>query len=247
MEDRVAIVTGSGSGIGKSIAEVFMQEGIRVVVNDIKPDAIAETCAMYPELSMGVLADISQEKDIKHLVDECINEYGRLDILVNNAGVVPDGLVKTHDFSDWKWAFDINLKGTFFLAQYASKYICESRCGRVINISSEIVDHGMVCQSAYASSKGGVSAFTRSLARILGPKWVTVNAVCPGVIQGSKMVDSFVDNRPEYNPVMQFYDDMCPLPEHASPLDVAKAVYLLTEPYATFINGQMITVNGGTS
>jgi 3-oxoacyl-[acyl-carrier protein] reductase len=161
--------------------------------------------------------------------------------------VSPAGLVRSHATADWHLAFDVNLGGSLFLTQRALPYLIRSSRGRVINVSSEIASHGMMYQSAYAASKAGVSALTKALARVLGRHNVTVNAVCPGVVPETRLVREFTRERPEYGTILDFYREMCPLPRETRATDVAGAVVLLSSAYASFVNGQLITVNGGTS
>jgi 3-oxoacyl-[acyl-carrier protein] reductase len=249
LESRVALVTGAGSGLGKAIARALVEQGARVAVNDLRADLAEQTCRELarPDHSLAVPGNITSPGDIAAMIEACVAHFGRLDILINNAGVSPAGTVKTQTTEDWLKAYDTNLEGTFFVTQAAFPYLIRSPFGRVINISSEIAEHGMMYQSAYASSKAGVSSLTKALSRILGQENVTVNAICPGVIPETNLVKEFTADRPEYWAILEFYQTMCPLPHKAQAVDVANVAVMLASDLASFINGQLITVNGGTS
>jgi NAD(P)-dependent dehydrogenase (short-subunit alcohol dehydrogenase family) len=249
LRGRAALITGAGGGLGKAIATAFQQHGARVAINDVKPELAASAVADMPEpdRAVAVPGDIRACGDIRRIVQGAVDAFGGLDIVVNNAGVSPAGMVRTHPTEDWMFAFDVNVQGTFFVTQAALPYLSCSPHARVINISSEIAEHGMMYQSAYASSKGGVSALTRSLARSLGPLDITVNAICPGVVPETNLVKEFTRERPEYEEIMRFYSEMCPLPTSARAEHIAHVAVFLASDLASFVNSQLITVNGGTS
>jgi 3-oxoacyl-[acyl-carrier protein] reductase len=249
LEGRVALITGSGSGLGFAMAQQFIEQGAAVAVNDLHAHLAEEARRKLDALGhcLPVPGSIAIAKDVEQIVKQTVAHFGRLDVLINNAGISPAGLVKSQTVEDWQRAFETNLKGTLFTTQAAFPYLIDSAYGRVINISSEIAEHGMMYQSAYASTKAAVSALTKSLARTLGEHNVTVNAICPGVVPQTNLVKEFTQDRPEYADILKFYHDICPLPAKARPLDIAHVAVLLASDFASFLNGQMITVNGGSS
>lgn len=249
LENRVALVTGAGSGLGKAIAQALVKQGARIAVNDLRAELAQQTCQELGagERCLAVPGNISSQADIATMLEDCVVHFGKLDILINNAGVSPAGTVKTQTMEEWLKAYDTNLEGTFFVTQAALPYLKRSQYGRVINISSEIAEHGMMYQSAYASSKGGVSSLTKALSRVLGEFNITVNAICPGVVPETNLVKEFTADRPEYAAILEFYQTMCPLPHKARAVDIANVAVMLASDLASFVNGQLITVNGGTS
>lgn len=249
LEGRVALITGAGSGLGKATAEILFAQGARVAVNDRYATLAQEVCQNLgdPQRCLAVPGDMTNIHEIDGMVQSCVDYFHGLDIVVNNAGVSPAGLVKTQLEEDWAKAYDTNLQGSIFVTQAAFPHLVKSNYGRVINISSEIAEHGMMYQAAYASTKAGVSALTKALARILGPHNITVNAICPGVVPQTNLVKDFMKDRPEYAEIIRFYREMCPLPHKSQPTDIANAVLLLASGWASFINGQLLTVNGGSA
>ena len=245
---RAAIVTGAGSGIGKAIAETFLRHGAMVVLNDVHDDvALAAAAEMHSANCIAVAGDITNSDVVAKLVASCVARFDRLDILVNNAGISPAGLVKTQPVEDWRRAFDVNLQAPLFLAQAALPMLARSPAGRIINIASEIAFHGMMYQAAYSSSKAACNALTKCLARVAGKQGITANSICPGVIPETRLVKEFTEDRPEYEAILRFYHDLCPLQRSGRALDIANVALMLASDYTSYLNGQLITVNGGTS
>ncbi len=248
LEGRVALITGAGAGLGRATAQALVEQGAFVAINDRYTALASEACqSIDPQRCLAVPGDITNTAQIAEMVQACIACFDRLDIVVNNAGVSPAGLVKTQTAEEWAKAYATNLQGSIFVTQTAFPFLAQSACGRVINISSEIAEHGMMYQSAYASTKAGISSLTKALARILGSHNITVNAVCPGVVPQTNLVKEFMQDRPEYAEIIRFYHEMCPLPHKSRPIDIANVVLMLASDWASFVNGQLLTVNGGSA
>lgn len=248
LENRAAIVTGAGSGIGRAIADTFLRHGATVVINDVQP-ATAERAraeSPHPERCIAVAGDVTEPETVDLLVRRCLDELGRLDILVNNAGISPGGMVKTQGFDDWQRAFDVNVEAPFFLAQRALPALSESPAGRIINVASEIAFHGMMYQAAYAASKAALNAFTKSLTRAVSHRGITANSICPGVIPETNLVKGFTEDRPEYEGILKFYQQTCPLQRSGRAVDIANVAVMIASDLGSYLNGQLITVNGGT-
>jgi len=248
LDGRVAIVTGSGSGIGRAIADTFLRHGAKVVINDVKL-AVAERALAqmpHPERCIVAAGDITQPAVVDSIVGQCVDELGRLDILVNNAGISPGGLVKTQPMDEWQSAFDVNVEAPFFLAQAALPALVASPSGRIINIASEIAFHGMMYQAAYAASKAAVNALTKCLTRAVSRHGITANSICPGVIPETNLVKGFTEDRPEYAGILKFYQDTCPLQRSGLAVDIANVAVMVASDLGSYLNGQLITVNGGT-
>ncbi|MDD5426943.1 MAG: SDR family NAD(P)-dependent oxidoreductase, partial [candidate division Zixibacteria bacterium] len=179
-KDRTVIVTGAARGIGRVIAERFARLEAAVVINDLDQAAVEKVAAEIGGNVIGLRADVTKTDQIKDLFDKTVEKFGRIDILVNNAGITRDGLLVRMDEKDWDMVLDINLKGAFLMSRTAAKYMMKQRCGRIINISSVVGLIGNAGQANYSASKAGLIGLTKSTARELASRGVTVNAVAPG-------------------------------------------------------------------
>ena len=237
---KTAVVTGGSRGIGRAICEELARGGANVVLCYAgRAEAAQETVTACEDLGAKALAvqcNVADEAQVKALMDAAVKEFGRIDILVNNAGVTRDGLVMMMKEADFDAVIDTNLKGTFLCMKAVSRIMMKQRYGRIVNLSSVVGLRGNAGQVNYAASKAGVVGMTKSLAKELASRGVTVNAVAPGVI----LTDMVAHVDPE---VLDSLREETPLERNGRPEDVANAMVYLAG--AEFITGQILPVNGG--
>lgn len=242
LKDKVAIVTGGTRGIGKAIALKLADQGANIVINYKNSDKEAEELkAILEEKGVKVLTvkcDISNFEDSKNLMDKCKEVFGKIDILVNNAGITKDTLIMRMKEEDFDNVIDVNLKGTFNCAKHASAIMLKQRFGKIINMTSVVGIAGNAGQVNYAASKAGVIGLTKSLAKELGSRGITVNAVAPGFIN-TDMTASLSEK------VKEEASKNIPLKRLGDPEDVANLVGFLASDAANYITGQVINVDGG--
>jgi len=236
-----AIVTGAARGIGKSIARKLAEKGFNVVISDILIDDAEKTASELAELgvkTMAVKTDVSNKENVEALVQKTVSEFGSLDILVNNAGITRDNLSVRMSEEDWDRVLSINLKGAFLCSQAAAKEMMKQKFGRIVNIASVSGIIGTLGQGNYAASKAGLIALTKSMARELGRRNITVNAVAPGFIM-TEMTEMLSDQ------VKEDYMKQIPLRRAGTPDDIAESVCFLVSPAGSYITGTTINVSGG--
>ena len=241
LKDRVAIVTGASRGIGRCIAQYLAEQGARIVAVSRKQqdteDLVADIKGRGGD-AVSVAADVSQDSDVAAMIDAAQEAFGRIDILVNNAGITRDTLLARMKEDDWDAVMNINLKGAFLCTRAAAKVMSKQRYGRIVNITSVVGQMGNIGQANYCASKGGLMGLTRSNARELARRNVTVNAVAPGFIETDMTAEL-----PE-----KVRTDMAaqiPLGRFGAPQDVAAAVAFLASEQAGYITGHELSVNGG--
>ena len=242
LKDKVAIVTGGTRGIGRAIALKLADQGANIVINYINSDKEAEELKSILEGKgvkvLTVKCDISNFEDSKNLMDKCKEVFGKIDILVNNAGITKDTLIMRMKEEDFDSVIDVNLKGTFNCAKHASAIMLKQRFGKIINMTSVVGIAGNAGQVNYAASKAGVIGLTKSLAKELGSRGITVNAVAPGFIN-TDMTASLSEK------VKEEASKNIPLKRLGDPEDVANLVGFLASDAANYITGQVINVDGG--
>ncbi len=236
-----AIVTGAARGIGKGIARKLAEKGINVVISDILIEDAEKTAAELAGLGVKTLAvktDVSNKEDVEALVRKTVTEFGSLDFLVNNAGITRDNLSVRMSEDDWDKVLSINLKGAFLCSQAAAKEMMKQKFGRIVNIASVSGLLGTLGQGNYAASKAGLIALTKSMARELGRRNITVNAVAPGFIM-TEMTETLSEQ------VKEDYMKQIPLKRAGTPDDIAESVCFLISPAGSYITGTTINVSGG--
>jgi len=241
LANKVAIVTGGSRGIGLAIARRFASEGAAVVVGDLDLEAARLAAAELEKLGVGaeaVKCDVAQIEDAELLASHALNRFGRIDILVNNAGITRDRLLLRMSESDWDVVIAVNLKGAFNCTKAVAKTMLRQRSGRIINIASVVGLIGNAGQANYAASKAGVIGLTKSLAREMAGRNITVNAIAPGFIE-TKMTEDLPES------VRQAFMSRIPLGRAGTPEDVANAALFLASDESSYITGQVICVDGG--
>ncbi len=242
MSDRkVAIVTGGGQGIGRAITLDFAEAGIDVVVADINLEMAETAAAEAAAAGSAPLAfelNVADARNVEALVEKVTEKYGRIDYLINNAGITRDALMMRMGDDAWQAVIDVNLTGTYLCSKAVIRVMMKQRDGRIVNISSVVGAMGNAGQTNYAASKAGVVGFTKSLARELAARGITVNAVAPGFIQ-TAMTDALPDKAREE------LVNLIPSGRLGTPEDVAAAVRFLISEDASYITGQVVHVNGG--
>ena len=241
LKDKVAIITGSARGIGKSIATLFARQGAKVVISDIADEIGEKTAQEIKELGGEAIylhCDVSDPEDAERLISSTVESFGRLDILVNNAGITRDSLLVRMKDEDWNRVISINLTGTFNCTRAAAKVMMRQRDGCIINIASVAGIMGNVGQVNYSASKAGVIGITKSAARELAGRGVRVNAIAPGFIM-TEMTAKLPEAERER------ILEMVPLGKPGTPEDVANVALFLASDAARYITGQVIRVDGG--
>jgi 3-oxoacyl-[acyl-carrier protein] reductase len=242
MSDRkVAIVTGGGQGIGRAITLDFAEAGIDVVVADINLETAETAAAEAAAAGSAPLAfelNVADARNVEALVEKVSEKYGRIDYLINNAGITRDALMMRMGDDAWQAVIDVNLTGTYLCSKAVIRVMMKQRDGRIVNISSVVGAMGNAGQTNYAASKAGVVGFTKSLAREVAARGITVNAVAPGFIQ-TAMTDALPGKAREE------LVNLIPSGRLGTPEDVAAAVRFLISEDASYITGQVVHVNGG--
>ena len=239
---KTAIVTGGARGIGRAITLALAKEGWQVFFVDVRLDEDADTLCEEAKSFGGVVKgfqlDVSNKEEVESFFKEHIKDKVYLDVLVNNAGITKDALIIRMKDQDWKKVLEVNLDGTFYCMQQASKIMVRQRGGKIINIASVVALSGNPGQANYCASKAGIIGLTKSAALELAPRGITVNAVAPGFIE-TDMTEKLPED------VKKDYLSRIPLGRPGTPEDVANVVVWLASDKASYVTGQVIGVNGG--
>jgi 3-oxoacyl-[acyl-carrier protein] reductase len=241
LQNKIAIVTGAGQGIGQAIAVRLAQEGAEVIVSDINLQGVKQTASQIRQMdrkSLALKVDVANFEDVQAMVQKSTEEFGPVDILVNNAGVTKDNLLVRMTQQQWDWVISVNLKGTFNCTKAVAPHMMRNRYGRIINIASVIGLVGNAGQANYAASKAGIIGLTKSAAKELGSRGITVNAVAPGYIQ-TEMTERLPEQAKET------FLKTIPLRRPGLPQDVAGVIVFLASDDASYITGQVINIDGG--
>lgn len=239
LENTVAVVTGAGRGIGRAIALTLAERGSTVVGTDVvAPDETVDLIRTAGGSAEGRVFDVTDPEAARHEIEAIRERHGSVDILVNNAGITRDQLLVRMKSEDWRGVLAINLDGVYNVTQPTAKIMMRQRSGRIVNIASVVGLMGNGGQTNYSASKAGLIGFTKSLARELGPRGVTVNAVAPGYIE-TPMTEVLTDAQRE-----ALLKNVA-IPRLGTPEDVAETVAFLAGPGASYITGVVVNVSGG--
>jgi 3-oxoacyl-[acyl-carrier protein] reductase len=245
LKGKTALITGGTAGIGKSIACLYAQHGAHVVILGTNSERARlalkeiEAAKAEPEQKAAYhLVDVSNSKEIEQLIEKLINEWGKVDILVNNAGITRDSLLMKMSEQDWDMVLDVNLKSVYNTCKALSRPMMKARSGAIINITSVIGLTGNAGQANYAASKSGMIGFTKSIAKELASRGIRANCIAPGYIE-TQMTEGLSA------PIKEAIISKIPMSRIGHPNDIAHAALFLASDYASYITGQVLTVDGG--
>ena len=241
LKDKVSIITGGARGIGKAIALRLAKEGSHIAICDVNTEVLAAAHKEIQALGVEVLSDmvdVTKTDDVKNFIQKTLDKFGKINILINNAGITRDGLLVRMNEADWDAVLNVNLKGTFNCTKAAAKVMMKQRSGKIVNIASIIGMTGNAGQANYAASKGGVIAFTKSVAKELAPRNINVNAIAPGFIE-TEMTAKLPED------VKQGIMKLVPMAKWGSAGDVADVAMFLVSDASAYITGQVVRVDGG--
>ena len=241
LDNKIALITGSARGIGLAIASRFAQEGGHIVLSDVNEAALQEAEVSIKAWGVQVMsqkADVTSQVQVEELVKKTIDKFGRIDILVNNAGITRDALLMRMTENEWDAVLSVNLKGAFLCTKAVSRVMIKQRSGKIINMASIIGLIGNVGQANYAASKGGMIAFTKSVARELASRGINVNAIAPGFIK-TDMTDALPEE------AKKALLERIPLNRLGETGDVAELALFLASDESNYITGCVIRVDGG--
>lgn len=239
LKDKVAIITGAAKGIGFATAKRFAQEGAKVMITDVNPDAVKAAVDLIPG-SEAFVMNVTDRASVEAAVDQVMQRHGRIDILINNAGITQDARLVKMTEAQFDAVIDVNLKGVFNCTQLVVPHMLEAGKGAVVNASSVVGIYGNFGQTNYSATKFGVIGFTKTWARELGPKGIRVNAVCPGFI-ATEMVKAMPEN------ILKDIERRSWLGRLGTPEEMANVYLFLASDEASYVNGVALEASGGIS
>ncbi|ASW09893.1 SDR family oxidoreductase [Rhizobium sp. 11515TR] len=244
--NKVAIVTGAGAGIGAATAELFVNEGAKVVVADFNVEAVKEVVSRLGDDAVGCTVDVRDSTQVKAMVDLAVSKFGGLDVIVNNAGRGSLGTVETMEERDWDDIIAVNLKGVYLCSKYAIPAMRARGGGAIVNTASNIVQFAIKDRAAYVAAKGGVAALTRAMALDHSGDNIRVNSVAPGVIW-SNYYNKMLTQVPDPDAFVNGLKARAPMGRYGEPRDIANAILYLACDESGFATGSMLTVDGGAA
>lgn len=242
LENKVAIITGAGSGFGRATAELYAKEGAKIVAVDFNEETVQETVTAIQDnggQAVAVKADVSMDEDVKNFIQTAIDTYGKIDILFNNAGIYAPGTVEETDIDDWNHSLDVNITALFLAGKYAMPYLKESK-GNIINTASAGGIIGFPNAISYATTKGAVISFTRAMAVDYAEAGVRINAICPGTGETGMTKDLL-----EIDEIYEGFVSPIPMKRLGKPNDIANAALFLGSDQASYITGHALPIDGG--
>ena len=254
LPNKVALVTGAGTGIGRATVMLFAQEGARVVAQDVNADTAQETVQLIKQaggeaVSMG--GDVTSSTEAETIVKKAVDTYGRLDVLFNNAGIWRGGTILDINEDDWDRTMSVNVKGIYLVSRYAVQQMMRQESGSIINAASVAALRGSPMSAAYHASKGAVLLLTKCMAVDFGRYGIRVNCICPGIID-TQMADQLLTYRSlgdddRKQALLETYEERHPVGRFGQPAEVAKVVLFLASDESSFVSGAAWSVDGGLS
>jgi NAD(P)-dependent dehydrogenase (short-subunit alcohol dehydrogenase family) len=252
LANKVALVTGAGTGIGRATVTLLAQEGARVVVQDVNADTAEETAQLINHAggeAVSISGDVSSNAAAEAMVERAVDSYGRLDVLFNNAGIWRGGTILDISEEDWDRTMSVNVKGMYLVSRYAVQQMMRQESGSIINAASVAALRGSPMSAAYHASKGAVLLLTKCMAVDFGRYGIRVNCICPGIID-TQMADQFLTYRSlgdddRKQALIETYEERHPIGRFGQPAEVAKVVLFLASDEASFVSGAAWSVDGG--
>ena len=247
LKDKVAVITGGGVGMGRASVLRFLEEGAKVVVADINAETLAETVRQGKQISenvIGVKTDLTDEQEVKRLVEKTLEVFGTVDVLFNNAGMNHAALLHETTLEDWERVFSVNVRSMFLTCKHVLPVMMEHRKGSIINTASPGALVGLRGIAAYCASKGAVPALTRSIAVDYAPYNIRANFLCPGVIL-TEMTEKIIQSKPNPDEFREWYRTARPLGRFGEPAEIANAAVYLASDETAFMTGASIVADGG--